>query len=68
MLVTLSQIIGGFVPWFLRLYSTFLSYILSMAVSDWSGKAFISGFNEAGEAVFGMTGNELKNLQVHAVS
>ncbi|KAF8911056.1 hypothetical protein CPB84DRAFT_1763251 [Gymnopilus junonius] len=34
-------------------------YIMSMAVADYSGQAWLQGFNEVGIAVFGMTANEL---------
>ena len=39
-------------------------YILSMAVADWSGPAWLQGFNDAGLAVFGKTANELQEIKV----
>ncbi|EKM79500.1 hypothetical protein AGABI1DRAFT_114047 [Agaricus bisporus var. burnettii JB137-S8] len=39
-------------------------YILSMAVADWSGQAWLQGFNEAAVIVFGMSGNELYDLKM----
>lgn len=41
-------------------------YILSMAVADWSGQAWLQGFNEAGLAVFGKTADELQEIRVSA--
>ncbi|KAJ6531268.1 hypothetical protein B0H19DRAFT_1191005 [Mycena capillaripes] len=38
-------------------------YIMSMACSDWSDQAWLQGFNEVGEAVFGKTADELHELQ-----
>lgn len=32
---------------------------MSMAVADYSGQAWLQGFNDVGEAVFGMTANQL---------
>ncbi|KAF9500581.1 replication factor-a protein [Pleurotus eryngii] len=34
-------------------------YIISMAVADWSGQAWLQGFNDVGVAIFGMTANDL---------
>jgi replication factor A1 len=39
-------------------------YILSMAVADWSGQAWLQGFNDSAAIVFGMSGNELYDLKV----
>lgn len=40
------------------------SYIISMAVADWSGQAWLQGFNDAGLAVFGMTADDLFEIRV----
>ncbi|KAF8798141.1 replication factor-a protein [Phlegmacium glaucopus] len=34
-------------------------YIMSLAVADYSGQAWLQGFNEVGVAIFNMTANEL---------
>ncbi|KAL0946802.1 hypothetical protein HGRIS_012973 [Hohenbuehelia grisea] len=34
-------------------------YIISFAVADWSGQAWLQGFNDVGLTVFGKTANEL---------
>lgn len=39
-----------------------------MAVADWSGQAWLQGFNEAAVIVFGMSGNELYDLKVGVIS
>lgn len=39
-------------------------YIISMAVADWSGQAWLQGFNDAGVAVFGHTADELNEIKV----
>jgi replication factor A1 len=39
-------------------------YIISMAVADWSGQAWLQGFNDAGIAVFGHTADELAEIKV----
>lgn len=39
-------------------------YIMSMAVADWSGQAWLQGFNDAGVAVFGKTADELNEIKV----
>lgn len=39
-------------------------YIVSIAVADWSGQAWLQGFNEAGLAVFGKTADELMEIRV----
>ena len=39
-------------------------YILSMAVADWSGQAWLQGFNDAGKIVFGMSADELHRIKV----
>ncbi|KAJ3485025.1 hypothetical protein NLJ89_g11935 [Agrocybe chaxingu] len=38
-------------------------YIMSMAVADYSGQAWLQGFNEVGVEVFGMTANELLEIR-----
>ncbi|KAI0273472.1 replication factor-A protein 1 [Gloeopeniophorella convolvens] len=38
-------------------------YIISMAVGDYTGQMWLSGFNEVGDMLFGMTGNELRAIQ-----
>ncbi|KAF9024354.1 replication factor-a protein [Hymenopellis radicata] len=38
-------------------------YILSIAVADWSGQAWYNGFNDVGQEVFGITGNEFVEKQ-----
>jgi hypothetical protein len=35
-----------------------------MAVADSTGQIWLSGFNDVGLALFGITGNELRSLQV----
>lgn len=44
--------------------SIYCSYIMSMSVADYSGQAWLQGFNDVGIAVFGMTADELHELQV----
>lgn len=39
-------------------------YIISMAVADWSGQAWLQGFNDVGVAIFGMTANDLIEKRV----
>ncbi|KAF9454623.1 replication factor-a protein, partial [Macrolepiota fuliginosa MF-IS2] len=39
-------------------------YIISMAVADWSGQAWLQGFNDAGIAIFGMTANQLHEIKM----
>lgn len=42
-----------------------LRYIMSMAVADWSGQAWLQGFNDAGVVVFdNKTANELMEIKV----
>lgn len=43
-------------------------YILSMAVADCSGQAWLQGFNDAGTMVFGVTADELMELKVRVAS
>ncbi len=43
-------------------------YILSMAVADWSGQAWLQGFNDVGLIVFGMPANDLHNIKVRLPS
>lgn len=38
-------------------------YIMSMAVADWSGQVWLQGFNDVGEAVFGMTADQLVEIK-----
>ncbi|KAI6045607.1 hypothetical protein EDC04DRAFT_2888624 [Pisolithus marmoratus] len=38
-------------------------YILSMAVADWSGQAWLQGFNDAGLAVFEKTADEIMEMK-----
>jgi len=38
-------------------------YIMSLAVSDWSGQAWLQGFNDAGLAIFGMPANDLVRIK-----
>ncbi|KAI6005784.1 hypothetical protein EDD15DRAFT_2384466 [Pisolithus albus] len=38
-------------------------YILSMAVADWSGQAWLQGFNDAGLAVFDKTADEIMQMK-----
>ncbi|KAF9227715.1 replication factor-A protein 1 [Gyrodon lividus] len=38
-------------------------YIMSMAVADWSGQAWLQGFNDAGLAVFGKTADEVIEIK-----
>lgn len=39
-------------------------YIISIAVADWSGQAWLQGFNDAGVIVFGHTADELNDIKV----
>ncbi|KAN0128533.1 hypothetical protein V8E53_008361 [Lactarius tabidus] len=39
-------------------------YIISMAVGDHTGQMWLSGFNDVGTTLFGMTGNELHEMKV----
>jgi len=39
-------------------------YIISIAVADYSGQAWLQGFNEVGQALFGVSANELNRLKV----
>jgi hypothetical protein len=36
---------------------------MSMAVADWSGQAWLQGFNEAGLVVFGKTADEIHEIK-----
>ncbi|KAA1469388.1 replication factor-a protein [Dentipellis sp. KUC8613] len=38
-------------------------YIISMAVADYSGQAWLQGFNDVGVVIFGMTANELHKIR-----
>ncbi|RDX56449.1 replication factor-a protein [Lentinus brumalis] len=38
-------------------------YMVSMAVSDYSGQAWFSGFNDVGETIFGMPADELVDIR-----
>lgn len=44
--------------------SLICSYMIQMAVADYSGQAWLSGFNDVGLIVFGMTANELHDIKV----
>ena len=35
-----------------------------MAVADYSGQAWLQGFNEIGQTIFGMSGDELVTIRV----
>jgi hypothetical protein len=37
---------------------------MTLAASDWSGQAWLQGFNDAGVAVFGMPANDLVRIKV----
>jgi replication factor A1 len=39
-------------------------YIMSLAVADYSGQAWLQGFNDVGVAIFGMSANELLEIRV----
>ncbi|KAH8117078.1 replication factor-a protein [Phellopilus nigrolimitatus] len=39
-------------------------YIMSMSVSDYSGQAWLQGFNDVGVSVFGMPANELNEMKL----
>lgn len=41
-----------------------LRYIISMAVADWSGQAWLQGFNDAGVVVFEKSADEVMELKV----
>ena len=54
--------------WNLNFYIYFFSsYIMSLAVADHSGQAWLQGFNEVGVAIFNMTANELLAIRVRQV-
>jgi len=36
---------------------------MSMAVADWSGQAWLQGFNDAGLVVFGKTADEVHEIK-----
>ncbi|KAH9079268.1 replication factor-a protein [Lactarius deliciosus] len=38
-------------------------YIISMAVGDHTGQMWLSGFNDVGNILFGMTGNEFQDIR-----
>ncbi|KAJ7608110.1 replication factor-A C terminal domain-containing protein [Mycena polygramma] len=38
-------------------------YIVSMACADWSDQAWLQGFNDVGETIFGMTADEMVALK-----
>ena len=42
----------------------FTSYIMSLAVADYSGQAWLQGFNEIGVAIFNMSANDLLAIKV----
>lgn len=37
---------------------------MSLAVADYSGQAWLQGFNDVGVAIFGMSANELLEIRV----
>ena len=37
---------------------------MSLAAADWSGQAWLQGFNDVGVAIFGMTADELAQIKV----
>ena len=39
-------------------------YMISMAVTDYSGQAWFQGFNDIGQTIFGMTADELVDIRV----
>ena len=43
------------------------SYIMSIAVADYSAQAWLQGFNEVGVAIFNMSANELLAIRVGQV-
>ena len=43
---------------------TMYRYIMSMAVADHTGQAWLQGFNDVGVAVFGKTADELHEIKV----
>jgi replication factor A1 len=45
-----------------------IRYIMSMAVADWSGQAWLQGFNEAGLVVFEKTADEVHDIKVSNIS
>ncbi|KAK2466831.1 hypothetical protein APHAL10511_001089 [Amanita phalloides] len=38
-------------------------YIMSLAAADWSGQAWLQGFNDVGVAIFGMSADELVQIK-----
>ncbi|KXN82854.1 Replication factor A protein 1 [Leucoagaricus sp. SymC.cos] len=40
-------------------------YIVSMAVADWSGQAWLQAFNDPGFVIFGMSANQLQELKLN---
>lgn len=50
--------------WLNEFHLTFCRYIMSMAVSDYTGQAWLQGFNEVGVAVFDMPADPLVELRV----
>lgn len=38
-----------------------------MAVADYSGQAWLQGFNEIGQTIFGMSGDELVEIRVSVI-
>ncbi len=41
-----------------------IRYIISMAVADWSGQAWLNGFNEVGQMIFDMSADALMAKKV----
>lgn len=42
-------------------------YMVQMAVADYSGQAWLSGFNDVGLTVFSVTADELNDIKVRDV-
>jgi hypothetical protein len=42
-------------------------YIMSMAVSDYTGQAWLQGFNDVGVIVFGMPADDLVQIRVNII-
>lgn len=42
----------------------FSRYAFSLAVADWSGQAWLQGFNNVGITLFGMPANDLVKMKV----
>lgn len=42
-------------------------FIVSMSVADYTSQAWLQGFNEVGNVVFGITANELISFKVNTI-